>query len=255
MASRASSSIPLFTPVKASTATVIRRALLIFSGIYSAWERVQVSRHGAYTARRARALERYLYSASMARVLAVCTLTPLPILAFVLLQELVPLDAPQAGWRANYRWLVRSTIIFTVLTLSYIQQGVIFLAPLKVSKKQALVITFSTTAAYFLVLVVVSTSWMFPIPFACVLTTGVFTIVFFGLFVAVIGWHTLIDTPRLSAHARIWSSDRRNNHSVYLPCIQRRPPGDAWSSSVRVLVCIVSTEGGHALRHGICPSS
>ncbi|GMF31525.1 unnamed protein product [Phytophthora fragariaefolia] len=91
-----------------------------------------------------------------------------------------------------------------VLTLSYIQQGVIFLAPLKVSRKQALVITLSTTGAYFGSLLAVSTVWIFPIPFACVLTAGVFTILFFTLFVAVIGWRTLTNTPRLSAHARIW---------------------------------------------------
>ncbi|EGZ05397.1 hypothetical protein PHYSODRAFT_533504, partial [Phytophthora sojae] len=193
-----------FTPIKASIATTIRRAGQICSGLYSAWERVQVSRHGAYTARRARVLKRYVHSASTARVLTACALTPLPVLAFVLLQELVPLDEPQAGWRANYRWFIRSTVIFMVLTLSYVQQGVIFLAPLKVSRKQTLIITLSTTVAYFVVLVTVSTAWVFPIPFACVLTTAVFTLVFFGLFVAVIGNRTLTNTPRLSAHARIW---------------------------------------------------
>ncbi|KAE9335441.1 hypothetical protein PF008_g13488 [Phytophthora fragariae] len=60
-----------------------------------------------------------------------------------------------------------------VLTLSYIQQGVIFLAPLEVSWRQALVITFCTTGAYFGVLVAVSTVW------------------------------TVTTTPRLSANARI----------------------------------------------------
>ncbi|KAL4151195.1 hypothetical protein PRNP1_008144 [Phytophthora ramorum] len=69
-----------------------------------------------------------------------------------------------------------------VLTLGYIQQGIVFLAPLKVSWRQALTVTFSTAAAYFGVLVVISTVWVFPIPFACV---------------------ALTTTPRLSAHARI----------------------------------------------------
>ncbi|EGZ05401.1 hypothetical protein PHYSODRAFT_533825, partial [Phytophthora sojae] len=171
-----------------------------------AWERVQVSRHGVYTSRRARALERYVHSKSLVRVLAVCLLTPLPVLAFVLVQELVPLEPPAAGWRANYRWLIRSAVIFMVLTLSYIQQGVIFLAPLKVSSWQALAITLFTTGAYFGVLVGISAAWVFPIPFASVLTMGIFTCLFFGFFVAVIGWEAIASTPRLSAHARILKS-------------------------------------------------
>jgi hypothetical protein len=180
-----------------------RRVLDVFHCLSSCWDQVQVSRHGAYTGRRARALERYVQSASMLRVLSVCVLTPLPVLGFVLLQELVPLDAPAAGWKANYRWLIRSAVIFLVLTLSYIQQGVIFLAPLKVSSRQALLVALTTTATYFGVLVGISTAWVFPIPFASVLTTGVVTCLFFGFFVVVVGWRTITTTPRLSAHARI----------------------------------------------------
>lgn len=54
-------------------------------------------------------------------------------------------------------------------------------------------------------LMAISITWVSPIPFACVLTTGVFvfTVVFFGLFAAVIGRRTFTNTPRLSAHVRI----------------------------------------------------
>jgi len=184
----------------AKTTQSLRRAR---NHLYDIWDQMQVNRQGAYTSRRARALDRYVYTQSKTRVLAVCILTPIPVLAFVLLQELVPLDAPAAGWSANYRWFVRSAVIFLVLTLSYIQQGVIFLAPLRVSWRQALVLTLGMTGSYFGALVSISSVWVFPVPFAGVVTTGVFTCLFFGIFIAVVGWRTVTTTPELSAHARI----------------------------------------------------
>ncbi|KAE9343519.1 hypothetical protein PF008_g9651 [Phytophthora fragariae] len=151
--------------------------------LYQAWECTQVSRRGAYTARRTRALERYCHTASVTRVLAVCLLTPVPILGFVVAMEMLPLNPPSDG--------------------CCLQQASSFLTTLNVTLGQALAITWICVSCYFIVLLAIMDVWVFPVPFVFELTGGVFGVVFVVCVVVVFGSQTLTRTPKFSTQMRV----------------------------------------------------
>ncbi|KAG6956536.1 hypothetical protein JG687_00010546, partial [Phytophthora cactorum] len=163
---------------------------------YGIWRRIHVSHRGAYTAGRARALEHYCQSTPLARVLAVCFLTPLPILCFVLAMELLPLNSPSEGWRTNSGWIVRYVFVFNLLSLSCLQQVSSFLSTLNVTLGQGLAIAWITVSCYFVVLLTIMAVWVFPIPFVFELTGGVFGAVFMGCVVMILGRQTIAKTPQ-----------------------------------------------------------
>ncbi|KAE9011913.1 hypothetical protein PF005_g10386 [Phytophthora fragariae] len=171
--------------------------------LYQAWECTQVSRRGAYTARRTHALERYCHTASVTRVLAVCLLTPVPILGFVVAMEMLPLNPPSDGWRRNSGWILRYVFVFTLLTLSCLQQASSFLTTLNVTLGQALAITWICVSCYFIVLLAIMDVWVFPVPFVFELTGGVFGVVFVVCVVVVFGSQTLTRTPKFSTQMRV----------------------------------------------------
>ncbi|ETN15399.1 hypothetical protein PPTG_06673 [Phytophthora nicotianae INRA-310] len=171
-------------------------ALRLWNRLYSAWKRTDISHRGAYTARRARALEHYCHSTSLSRVLAVCFLTPLPILCFVLAMELLPLNAPSDGWRSNSGWVVRYVFVFNLLSLCCLQQASSFLTTLNITLGQGLAIAWITVSCYFVVLLTIMAVWVFPIPFVFELTGGVFGAVFMGCVVMILGRQTIAKTPQ-----------------------------------------------------------
>ncbi|KAL3657940.1 hypothetical protein V7S43_017145 [Phytophthora oleae] len=167
------------------------------------WESTQVSHRGAYTSRRARALERYCHTASRTRVLTVCVLTPVPVLGFVVAIELLPLSPPSDGWRGNSAWVLRYVFVFVLLTLSCLQQASGFLTSLNITIGQALAITWICVSCYFIVLLAIMAAWVFPVPFVFELTGGVFSIIFVVCIVVVFGGQTLANTPQLSTQMRV----------------------------------------------------
>ncbi|KAL4151194.1 hypothetical protein PRNP1_008143 [Phytophthora ramorum] len=171
--------------------------------LVEAWECTQVGHRGMYTAPRVRALERYCLTVSCTRVLAVCLLTPLPVLGFVVVMELLPLSPPSDGWRRNSGWILRYVFVFCLLTLSCLQQASSFITTLNVTLGQSLAIVWICVSSYFIVLLAIMAVWVFPIPFVFELTGGVFGGVFVVCVVVVFGGKTLKKTPKLSAQLRV----------------------------------------------------
>ncbi|KAL4095076.1 hypothetical protein PRIC1_008454 [Phytophthora ramorum] len=156
-----------------------------------------------YTAPRVRALERYCLTVSRTRVLAVCLLTPLPVLGFVVVMELLPLSPPSDGWRRNSGWILRYVFVFCLLTFSCLQQASSFTTTLNVTLGQSLAIVWICVSSYFVVLLAIMAVWVFPIPFVFELTGGVFGGVFVVCVVVVFGGQTLKKTSKLSAQLRV----------------------------------------------------
>ncbi|KAH7479992.1 uncharacterized protein KRP23_6775 [Phytophthora ramorum] len=171
--------------------------------LVEAWECTQVGHRGMYTAPRVRALERYCLTVSRTRVLAVCLLTPLPVLGFVVVMELLPLSPPSDGWRRNSGWILRYVFVFCLLTFSCLQQASSFTTTLNVTLGQSLAIVWICVSSYFIVLLAIMAVWVFPIPFVFELTGGVFGGVFVVCVVVVFGGKTLKKTPKLSAQLRV----------------------------------------------------
>ncbi|KAG6969450.1 hypothetical protein JG687_00003187 [Phytophthora cactorum] len=101
------------------------------------WKRLQVTYHGGkYSIQRLLALEAYTRSASSSRVLLLCIATPLPMATLVILQELIPLQDPKDGWKANYGFWLRDAITAFVVNLTNLGQAPFFITDLPISKLQ-----------------------------------------------------------------------------------------------------------------------
>uniref|UniRef100_K3X7Q2 Uncharacterized protein n=1 Tax=Globisporangium ultimum (strain ATCC 200006 / CBS 805.95 / DAOM BR144) TaxID=431595 RepID=K3X7Q2_GLOUD len=104
-------------PITSSLASWTKR-------LWALWDASQVSHCGAYSVARARALGAYCKVTSLPRVLAVCVLTPLPSLAFVLfLDASIPLAPPRLGWAANGSIWIRCAFTNAVLTFDFFVQA------------------------------------------------------------------------------------------------------------------------------------
>jgi len=76
--------------------------------VYDMFFDLQLIHMGAtYSIERMLALDEYTRSASVARVLFVTIGLPLFMVALILCQEIVPLQEPAAGWKANYGFWIR----------------------------------------------------------------------------------------------------------------------------------------------------
>ncbi|KAG6958260.1 hypothetical protein JG687_00009494 [Phytophthora cactorum] len=84
----------------------------LLSKLHDTWKSLQVSYYGGkYSIHRLLALGAYTRNTSLARVLLVCLGTPLPMVAFVSIQAVIPLQDPAQGWRANHGFWIRSGIL------------------------------------------------------------------------------------------------------------------------------------------------
>jgi hypothetical protein len=71
--------------------------------IVRAWFSIQLTSYGGeYSIERMLALDEYTRSTPLWRVLLVIFATPVPMVLFVIAQELIPLQDPVEGWEANY---------------------------------------------------------------------------------------------------------------------------------------------------------
>ncbi|EGZ19512.1 hypothetical protein PHYSODRAFT_373830, partial [Phytophthora sojae] len=72
------------------------------------WNATQLSHYGGkYSIERMLALEEYNETTSVARVVLVTVSLPLAVFVVIMCQEVVPLQDPKEGWKANYGFWMR----------------------------------------------------------------------------------------------------------------------------------------------------
>ncbi|OWZ03201.1 hypothetical protein PHMEG_00025109 [Phytophthora megakarya] len=153
-----------------------------------AWKRLQVSYHGGkYSIQRLLALEAYTRNTSVSRVVFVCFVTPLPMATLVILQELIPLQDPKDGWRANYGFWIRDFILAFVVNLTNIGQGPYFIADLPISRLQLVIVAACTSGAFTGIAILVVARFIFPVPFFVLMFAPVYYVLQIIMFRIVIG--------------------------------------------------------------------
>ncbi|KAE9189046.1 hypothetical protein PF005_g19807 [Phytophthora fragariae] len=129
-------------------------------------------------------LDEYTRTTSMLRVLLVCVTTLLPMIVLVLLVEMIPLQDPSDGWRANYGVWIRTAIQAGAVALAAADQARHLLHGVQFSVLQ-LVALFSSVAAA----MAVAACLGFPIPFMAITMSTVFFAVLIASFRVVTGGH------------------------------------------------------------------
>ncbi|POM71520.1 Hypothetical protein PHPALM_11905 [Phytophthora palmivora] len=131
---------------------------------------------GKYSIERMLAFEEYTRNTSIVRVLLVVTGAPLIIIILVLCQEMIPLQDPADGWKANYGFWIRAGLVGVgVGYAGSIQIGFWLDAP-SLSSKQIVVFCVAMGCGYVAAGMVMAELWVFPIPFfmftLCMVTTS-----------------------------------------------------------------------------------
>eukprot|EP00644_Phytophthora_capsici_P001138 jgi/Phyca11/129645/e_gw1.86.44.1 len=143
--------------------------------LLSGWKHLQVSYYGGkYSIHRLLALESYTRNASLSRVLFVCIGTPLPMVIFVSVQALVPLQEPLDGWKANFGFWIRSAILSFVVAHTLTTQATYFIDSLEISAVRLVLLSFSASILFSLMAAAISAELIFPVPFFVLTLSPVF---------------------------------------------------------------------------------
>ncbi|EGZ12900.1 hypothetical protein PHYSODRAFT_410888, partial [Phytophthora sojae] len=160
------------------------------------WMTAQVGHRSMYSVERLHALDSYCHKASRLRVIMVCILTPVPALLTMIVYEMIPLQDPTAGWKANYgTWLRYAFLTFMIaLGLTFQVKGMSL--GISIALWQCITISSLTSACFVAVSLLIASSWTFPIPFSFLLTLPhfVFFLVFWTFVIVGRQWITTTTT-------------------------------------------------------------
>ncbi|KAE8893747.1 hypothetical protein PF005_g9643 [Phytophthora fragariae] len=151
------------------------RVRAAFNCLVRLWASLQVSYYGGrYSIERVLALDKYTRTTSLLRVFVVCVGTPMPMVALVTLQELLPLQEPEAGWRRNYGFWCRVFMLGVIVSHTYLIQGKYMVDGFAPSSWQLVVFVLGISGTYTGIGMIVAANLLFPIPFFYITMTPAF---------------------------------------------------------------------------------
>jgi len=134
---------------------------------------LRVETQGKYSPQRVIALAKYYRETTIWHRVAVLVLTPAPCVTIAVLQELIPLDPPYEGARANLAVHGRGFIMLTVFSFLIFYQFSHYLPTLPTSPTinavQSVVVGFATVSAIY----ATGCLWGFPVPFSIIVMSPV----------------------------------------------------------------------------------
>ncbi|TMW64397.1 hypothetical protein Poli38472_013019 [Pythium oligandrum] len=137
-----------------------------------------VGGHGCYSEERVRAFDAYCQKTSRRRAFAVCILSPVPSLLYVIILEAAfPLAPPEEGWAANYNAWIRMYCAGIVLAHSLVSLGGRFVPDFQFPRRVVACTAIATGTIYILVCIGWAALWVYPLPFFLLLTTGPYMVI------------------------------------------------------------------------------
>ncbi|RLN94788.1 hypothetical protein BBJ28_00018680 [Nothophytophthora sp. Chile5] len=156
--------------------------------VWCVWSKLDVSyRGGRYSIERLLALDEYAQNTSLARVLLVCLATPLPMAAIVISQEMVPLQDPTAGWRANYGYWIRAATVTAAVTHNMVVYAKLLVGGFSLSWRQSALLLPCSTVITSMITMAIAAHLGFPIPFSVISMGPVFYMQLILTFSATVG--------------------------------------------------------------------
>lgn len=160
-----------------------------------AWKHLQVSYYGGkYSIHRLLALETYTTTTSLTHVLLVCIRTPLPMVAFISIQALLPLQDPTAGWRENYGFWMRSGILSFVVAYTLTTQAMYLIDDVVISAPRLVFLSVCTALLFTACAAAISAVLIFPVPFFVLTLSPVFYVALILSYRLVLGARILRQT-------------------------------------------------------------
>lgn len=157
--------------------------------IHSRWSRVSkrlhhlhASHRGSYSTERLIALETFCRQASFLRVVAVFIMFPLPTLAIAIAIESIPLRDRNEGWQANYVAFIRYMMSCSAIGVGCVLQMRQLIPGIQLSMGKVVCIGVGAATISTLVMLLISSRWVFPVPFGDLLVVPVFVISIICLF-------------------------------------------------------------------------
>ncbi|POM81394.1 Hypothetical protein PHPALM_644 [Phytophthora palmivora] len=139
------------------------------------WKQLQVSYYGGkYSVHRVLALDQYKRTTSFTRLLLTCIGTPLPTVVFVLIQESIPLQDPNAGWRENYGFWIRAAILAFVISLMVSDQTRFLINGVILSRRQMILVSVCASCAFIMCATTIVANVTFPVPFFAIVMSPLF---------------------------------------------------------------------------------
>lgn len=161
--------------------------IIVLDWFDGASHRLFVSHHGAYSIERLYALESYCSRTSKLRVATVCLLLSLPPLLVPIILELIPLQNPSDGWRANYGCWIRIFFSSCAVGLGVILQIDALIPDLKLTRWAFARVCVATSSVFTAVLLAVAALWAFPTPFSIVIGSIPWPLSLTAILVATVG--------------------------------------------------------------------
>ncbi|OWZ21796.1 hypothetical protein PHMEG_0003599 [Phytophthora megakarya] len=159
-----------------------------FSALLRLWKRCQVSYYGGkYSVERLFAFEAYIKSNSLPRVLLICIGTPIPMIALVILQEVLPLQDPTFGWCENYTFWIRAAILAFVVAQSIAGQARYIIDGVTISEWHLAIVSACASIIFTICAMIVSANLIFPVPFFVLTLAPMFYVILIISFRIIVG--------------------------------------------------------------------
>ncbi|GMF17158.1 unnamed protein product [Phytophthora fragariaefolia] len=142
---------------------------------------------GKYSIERTLAFEEYTCNTSVIRVLLVIMGLPIFTCAILLCQELIPLQNPHEGWKANWGFWLRAFVLGIANGHEAITQVPPWLKVPSFSSTDIVVFSFFTGIGLVAGGVVMAEIWVFPIPFFLLTSSVILSAILAGLLRIVAG--------------------------------------------------------------------
>ncbi|RLN38105.1 hypothetical protein BBJ28_00017444 [Nothophytophthora sp. Chile5] len=154
---------------------------------------VQVELQGRYSVARLHALHDYMTNLSTKRLVLICLLTPLPCLAFGLLNDAMPLAPPEAGVYANWRLWIRAWAATCFVDGSVVLQMGQSTPRLKMQARHVLTIGLLAGTISIAVVFIAAALLVFPLPFGMLAAAPPSVLVMFVCFAYIWGPQWRVD--------------------------------------------------------------
>jgi hypothetical protein len=159
-----------------------------WSQVVRAWFSIQLTSYGGkYSIERMLALDEYTRSTPLWRVLVVIFATPVPMALFVIAQELIPLQDPAEGWKANYGFWIRVLVLEGVVAFTLVIHAASTIEDAALSTRQRVVFCISVSVLSTVAQMGIAACWTFPVPFFTISRSMVVVFVLAVVFRAIVG--------------------------------------------------------------------
>lgn len=148
------------------------------------WEPLNFLQRGSYSIERLNAFNNYCRLVPVWRSVLVCSIFFLPALLSSIALELIPLQNPYDGVRANYGAWVRNFFIVFTNTISVLVQINQLIPQLLLSFARILSVAVAASCCYMVMVIAIALYWVYPTPFGLVISIplgSVFVVCFFLL--------------------------------------------------------------------------